>query len=546
MLAHELKDLGLHKNMIEQREESRIASGVQGPHGTKGAHPLSLHGASDEEDNERIVVTVAEVCVNVCRTYIFAFLCLTVLALCMTGCGGHVGINTGGGGAINCGNCGSNGGGGGVGSGSNATVALTLLDPPTCASPRKTATHLFLSIAGVQVNPDAAATATSSGWVDVAPSLATAPKQLDLFNSSPFMGNLASASIAAGTYRSIKLLLAPNSASVGSNQCGTQGVNCVTTVASVLPIDVTAESTKGIVLNSASIAAGAISVTTDTNQNMNLLFDSCSSLISTGGGYRLLPNVIAWGGPIQTYTVTLTDAVTSARIGSGSGSAIVALEALTSSGVDRILAEGSPDTGGVVTLYGPQGTFDLVAVAQGVSGGASTMYSPLALTGVVGAGGASNFTMAMTSQGVAAPGAIQHAVTADAATDLRISVQQSATIAGVPTQLFTIPVIDELSATQIATATAGAGCILATCETGFVSVPSQPLVVQASGSAKQDVSTAPIAYTLFAEPFVQQGAGAKNCSTAPQGTSSDIFNNTLSPAPGMNSIATTLQFFGCN
>jgi hypothetical protein len=173
------------------------------------------------------------------------------------------------------------------------------------------------------------------------------------------------------------------------------------------------------------------------------------------------------------------------------------------------------------------------------------MYSPLALTGVVGAGAATNVTMLMTSQGVAEPGAIEHAVTSDNPLDLRISVQQSATINGVATQLFTIPILDDLSATQTTLANVGPGCILAACETGFVSVPSQPLVVQVSGSTTQDVSSVPVAYTLFAEPFVQQGAGAKNCTTAPFGTTSDIFNGTLSPAPGFNAIATTLEFFGC-
>jgi hypothetical protein len=478
--------------------------------------------------------------------YIFAFICLLALvALSMTGCGSNVGIHSGGnGGAVNCGGCGSSGGGatGGIGSTTSAPIQLTLLDPPTCATPRGTATHLYLSVSGVQLNPDANATATSSGWVDVAPALVASPKQLDLFNPSPVLGNLLTSTAQTGTYGSLRLLLASNSSSVTSNQCGGQGVHCVIDGANTTPIFVATESTQGIVVNSSSIAGNTIAVGS-SGSNINILVNSCSSLIPYFGGYRLLPEVKAWGGAVQTYQVSMSDAVSQALL--GGGSAIVAMEQTDPSGVDRIFTEATPDVNGIATMYGPQGTFDLVAVATGVSGGAPTMYSPLALTGVSGAGGTTSVTMQLQPRGVAQPGLIQQTVASNQAIDARISVLQQATINSTATQPFTIPLLDELASTLPTTTALSSGCSSAACESSSIGVPAQPLIVQTFGTSTQTVSSTPVAYTVFAQPFLSQGAGVKNCTTAAFGTSTDTSGGPLSPLPGQTVVASTLTFAGC-
>ena len=484
-----------------------------------------------------------EVCVNKRRTCLAVFVCVLILiALGMTGCGGTVGIHSGGGGAINCGNCGSTGGGGtGTGSSGSAPVTLTLLDPPTCTSPRSNLTHLYLSISGVQLNPDANATAASTGWVDAATTLTSAPKQVDMFNLGTSLGNLLTSTTTQGTYGSLRLLLAPNTASITGNQCGTAGAHCVLSGATTTPISVLTENTQGIVINSGLIAGGTITIAS-TGSNINILFDSCSSLISTSGGYRLLPNVVAWGGAVQVYSITLVDAVS--KVPLGSGDAIVALEQLNS-GVDHIFGEATPDANGVATIFGPVGTFDFVATGTGTFGGASTMYSPLVLTGVVGSGGTVSATMQLTPQGVASPGIIQQSVDSNVPIDTRISVQQSATIGGVTTQPFTIPLMGGFAATLPTTTVVDSSCGTGACEQGGVSVPAQPLYVQAFGTTFSDISTAPIGYTLFAEPFVFQGSAVKNCTTAAYGTSTDTLGGTISPLPGQTVTASTLTFAGC-
>jgi hypothetical protein len=486
---------------------------------------------------------VAEVFVISRATYGFAFICLlAVIALSMTSCGGNVGIHSGNSGGINCGGCGSTGNGGGLGSVTTVPVTLSLLDPPTCASPRGSGIHLYLSIAGVQLNPDANATATSAGWVDVAPNLATAPKQMDLFSQSPSIGNLLTSSAAVGNYGSLRLLLAANSQAVTANQCGGQGVNCLVTTTSTTPINVSTENTQGIVLNSSSIAGAQIPVAAP-GSNVNILFDSCSSLIGDSTALRLLPNVKAWGGAIQTYSVTLSDAVSFARL--GGGSAIVALEQTDASGGDGIFAQATPDTSGIATLFGPQGTFDLVAVATGVSGGANTMYSPLVVTAVQGAGGTTPISMLLTPQGIADPGTIQQLVQSNVPIDFRTRVQQAPTIGGTLMKKFTIPLLNGNSGIFAGATAAGSGCTTPACLQANLSVPSQPLFVQTFGSTTVDMSSTPIAYSTYTESFISQGSAVKNCTTNTIANSVDTVGGAVSPIPGGIVVANPITFSGC-
>jgi hypothetical protein len=470
---------------------------------------------------------------------------LILLAVCMTGCGSHVGINSGGGGAINCAGCGSTGGGntGGSGSTTSGPVTVTLLDPPTCAAPRGVFNHIYVSISGLQLNLDSSATSSSSGWVDVAPSLATAPKQVDMFNLGTSLGNLLTTTVSVGNYGSLRLLLASDSASVANNQCGGLGAHCVISGASTFPIATSAENTQGVIVNSTNIFDGFLPVLT-TGSNLNVLFDSCASLIPTSSTtYRLLPNVVAWGGAVQTYNVTLSDSVSQARL--GGGTAVVALEKLGGLGFDRIWAEATPDASGIATIYGPQGTFDLVAVSTGVSGGAATMYSPLAMTGVIGSGAPTSVPMQMVPQGVADPGVINATVTANTQIDSQLSILQSATIGTTTTHLFTIPELETPGGTIPATVPIASGCTQPACKTGDVPVPAQPLYVQAFGSSTVNVSSTPLAYTVFVAPYVFQGAGLKDCTTAPYGVSTDTSGGTLSPTPGQTVFAAAHSFSGC-
>jgi hypothetical protein len=481
------------------------------------------------------------------NTFLTAIICsLIFIAMCMTGCGGHVGINSGGGGAINCAGCGSTGGGGGTGgSGSTTTgqLTLTLLDPPTCASPSGTFTHLYLSISGVQLNPDANATASSSGWVNVAESLATAPKQVDMFNLTNSFGNLLTTTAPTGSYGSLRLLLAPNTSTVGNNQCGVTAVNCAMAGAFLSFIDVASETTQGIVVNSSSISGATLPIDAG-GSNVNILFDTCGSLISNSS-YRLLPSVKAWAGGIATYKVLVSDSASQVPL--GSGQSIVAMEKADVTGVDTIWAEATPDATGIATIFGPSGTFDFVATAQGVSGGTNTIYSPLAVTSVSGSSGSTtNVPMQLVSQGVAQTGGINLFIDATAQIDVRLSLQQSATINGVDTKRFTIPLASEMAATlPISVLLNSTSCHSAACVSKVIGVPSQPLFVQAFGTQGSTASSAPLTYTLSAEPFVYQGSGVPTCTTGATGVTTDNSGVPLGPLPGQQQLL-NVAFFGCS
>lgn len=470
---------------------------------------------------------------------------LGAAVLSLTSCGSNAGGLGGDPGAVNCGGCGNTGGGGstgGAGSTTNGAVTVTLLDPPTCASPRTTSNHLYLSVAGVQLNPDANATADSTGWVDIQSTLGSAPLQIDMFNAGTTIGNLLTSQAPTGTYGSLRLFLASNTGTVSGNQCASSGVNCITTATTITPIFLATETSRGIVVNGKSISNSSITVSS-SGTNINLLFDTCSSLIPYSGGYRMLPQLRAWTGNVQIINVTVSDIVSASRI--GTGQSIVALEQADSNGVDQIFTEAAPDGTGSATLYAAPGTYDVVAVAQGTSGGATpTMYSPLVVTGVGGSGGTTAVALNLTPQGAVSPGFIQQTVNSGATViDTRLSVTQTATISGVQTKPYTIPVLNGLAATIPTTTTPGA-CSGSACETSALSVPAQPIYVQAFGTLTQNVSSAPTAYTLIADAFRSQFAGVTDCTTITQQTSSTA-SGTISPAPGGTATANTLTFAGC-
>jgi hypothetical protein len=58
------------------------------------------------------------------------------------------------------------GGGGGTG-----TVTTTISDPSTCSAPQGPYSHVYVTIADVQIHQSATAAANDSGWQDLTPGL---------------------------------------------------------------------------------------------------------------------------------------------------------------------------------------------------------------------------------------------------------------------------------------------------------------------------------------------------------------------------------------
>src|SRR5713101_8995706 len=115
------------------------------------------------------------------------------------------------------------------------TVNVTMSDPPSCMPPNGQFMHVYVTVRSVQAHISATATDSSSGWQELAPQLASAPMQIDLFSkpqTTCILAQLGSASLPAGSYQQIRLLLVSNTTAAGaatpsSNACAGNGFNCV-------------------------------------------------------------------------------------------------------------------------------------------------------------------------------------------------------------------------------------------------------------------------------------------------------------------------------
>jgi len=164
--------------------------------------------------------------------------------------------------------------------------------------------HIFVTLRGIQANPDATADDDSPGWVELTPALAHKPLQFDLLAQSEEScpANLLVANaVPADVYRQIRLLISPNEAATDhpdleQNACGEIGFNCmVTEGGDVQPIKV-GESPAVIHITSAQIADGFFSVPPNGDRDLEI----------TLSGYFLL-SLPASQAPefVPTFTATL-------------------------------------------------------------------------------------------------------------------------------------------------------------------------------------------------------------------------------------------------
>src|SRR5712692_4005230 len=114
------------------------------------------------------------------------------------------------------------------------TVVVSISDPPSCMPPNGSFTHVFVTVRSVQAHIDSHADDNSSGWQELAPQLGSQPMQIDLFSAPQtncILAQLGSASLPAGSYQQIRLLLVSNttaaSAGPSTNACAGNGFNCV-------------------------------------------------------------------------------------------------------------------------------------------------------------------------------------------------------------------------------------------------------------------------------------------------------------------------------
>ena len=434
---------------------------------------------------------------------------------------------------------------------SAATTTITISDPTTCSSGTGGPfSHVYVTITDVVINASASAGDNDSSWIDLTPNLKNSPQQIDLLgqaNNQCFLASLGSTTqLQAGSYQQIRVMLAPNNATVSGDKCnGT--ANCVVLAAdnSVHTLLLSSEAKTGLKIPSGQIAAGSFTVAAGQTKDLNIDFNTCASIVTQGNGqYRLKP--VLHAGEVSTTSTSingkLVDKVTNQPI--VGGKAIVALEQKDSSGVDRVVMQTTPDsTGAFIFCPVPAGTYDVVAVAVS---GANVAYATTMTTGVTPGSALGNVPVFPTTGANTGPASITGSITTATAApvtgtvvDFTISALQQ-----IGSLNATIPLVQQSSATAALSTQAGAACPANTdCATYTLSVPGiNPTVgaFAAGGTNYVAGASGAASYFVEAQAFVPQSGGQADCASPIMTTPA------ISVTPGAAPVsAPTLPFTGC-
>lgn len=148
--------------------------------------------------------------------------------------------------------------------------------------------HLFITLRGIDANPDAIATEDSPDWHELAPELASEPVQIDLMNT-PLSGASCApsltlkATIRAQQYRQIRLRLVSGPSTADDllpkhNECGGRSFNCVVDINGYRHALALKNGESNFLIRSDHIADGSFNVLPDTETRLSIVFDPYSSL----------------------------------------------------------------------------------------------------------------------------------------------------------------------------------------------------------------------------------------------------------------------------
>lgn len=335
------------------------------------------------------------------------------------------------------------------------TINVSLSDPPSCMPPNGQFEHVFITIRSVQAHISASASDSDPGWQELAPQLASAPMQVDLFSAPQtncILAQLGSASLPAGTYQQIRLLLVSNSPAAGAatpsqNACAGNGFNCVMlSDSSIHELALSSQANTGLKIPPGQIVGGPITVAAGQSVDLNIDFNACASILEQGNGtFRLKPTLTA--GQVSPNNSGIggqvTDSLTKAAI---AGQVQVALEQPDQMGTDRILMQTTADANGNFRFCPlPTGTFDVVVVAVGPNN------LPYNATAIVDVPNGTNLNVPLVAEtGAATPSILQGIVTtttgtAAATADVTVSALQQVSF-GTTMREVTIP-LEKIQAT---------------------------------------------------------------------------------------------------
>ncbi|MGB6975791.1 MAG: DUF4382 domain-containing protein [Terracidiphilus sp.] len=291
-------------------------------------------------------------------------------------------------------------------------VKVSISDPATCAAPDGPYSAVWVTITDVQANTSASAGDSDGGWVDLTPNLsknndAVQVNLLGEANNQCFLASLGDNSeLQAGSYQQIRIILAQTTAGLtlssgtstsmnSTDVCqGSGGANCVVmgsgNSAQTYPLLLSSEAKTGLKIPSGQIAGGAFTISAGQTEDLNIDFNTCSSIVREGNGqFRLKP--VLHAGEVGTTSVSLNGKVTGAA-GTPIAGAMVALEQPDPSGakdasgnpIERILMSTSTASDGTwsicpVMVGDTTKPYDLVVTGADSNG---VLYAPSIETGV--------------------------------------------------------------------------------------------------------------------------------------------------------------------
>jgi len=454
---------------------------------------------------------------------------------------------------------------------STGTVSVSISDPPSCKHPNGTFEHVYITVRSVQAHTSANATDSTPGWQELAPDLGSKPIQVDLFSTAQtncVLAQLGSASLPAGDYQQIRLLLVSNSPGAGDavpsiNACAGNGYNCVVLGDNTIhELALSSEANTGLKIPPGQIVGGPLSVAAGQSVDLNIDFNACASIVQQGnGGFRLKPTLTAGqispnnsgiGG--QIVDASNTKAVT--------GTVLVAIEQPDKAGIDRIVMEATADSNGNFRFCPlPMGVFDIVVVAIGpnnlpynatvvlnVPNGTNLNAIPLnPETGATGPATLSGFVTASTASAGAdvdvAIAALQTVSAGSSSGQLTIPLQ---TVAATNTN----PEIDSTGVISISSNTncpSGSPAI-ANCGSYTLVVPgSNPSVgvFSPSGFSYSAPAAGDVLFTVDVSAARPDSGGVADCMPPDITTSSDVNNQPLRVVADSTTQVTRIDFRGC-
>lgn len=161
--------------------------------------------------------------------------------------------------------------------------------------------HVFITLRGIEANPDSVAAEDSPDWQELAPKLATEPVQIDLMATTVSGASCDTSrltrksAVRASVYRQIRLRLVSDQAAPGDplpqhNECSGSGFNCVVDTNGHAHALGLKNGGRDLLITSDRITDGSFNVLPDTETNLSIVFDPYSSLaVASGDSVQIRP-----------------------------------------------------------------------------------------------------------------------------------------------------------------------------------------------------------------------------------------------------------------